>query len=173
MQKQVLNTELKFWPFAVGGVLFGPIISVLTVSQAKTNPVVVLVTSIIAGAFFAAGTFHQTKKLKRNTIRLTPPKDITEEIVAEGEVGWALSSENSGPISLKKSPGYVYCTKSELIYLPGAQMSFQKTFKAKKTDIVEIMRPNSKEIRLRFNDGQVASLRTEFPNEWAELLRVG
>ncbi len=171
MQKQVLNTELKFWPFAVSGVLFGPIISVLTVPQATTNPVVVLVTSIIAGAFFAAGTFHQTKKLKKNTIRSTPPKDITEEIIAEGEVGWSLLSENSGPLSLKRSPGYAYCTKSEIIYLPGAQMSFQKTFKAKRSDVVEIIRLNSKELRIRFKNGQVVSLGSEHSCEWERILQ--
>ncbi len=173
MQKKVLNSELKFWPFAVGGLFFGPIISVLTVPQATTNPVVILVASLIAGTLFAFGVYYQTKKIKQNVIRTTPPKDITEEILAEGEVGWALSSENSGALSLKRSPGYAYCTKSEIIYLPGAQMSFQKTFKAKKDDIVEIIRPNSKELRIRFQDGQVTSFKTEFADDWLKALKTG
>ncbi len=171
MQKKVLNSELKFFPFAIGGFFFGTLVSVLIVPQATTSPIIILTASLTAAALFAFGTFHQVRKLKKNTIRTNPPKDIVDEILAEGEVSWALSTENSGPISLKRSPGYVYCTKSEIIYLPGAQMSFQKTFKGKRDDIVEIVRPSSNELMLRFKDGQVASLKSNFIEDWTDSLK--
>ncbi len=169
MHKITLNSELKIWPFVLSGLLFGFGINAFF-GTIDFGPTFALVSSLVASVLFGVGLYLQTKRLRQNTLRTNPPKDISGEIIAEGDVQWALSSEDSGLFTLTRSPGYCYCTQSDLIYLPAAQLAFQKTFKAKRADIVEILTPAAKEIRIRFNDGRIASMLTPHANQWVSIL---